>query len=627
MSSAGTPGMRGCATEILSITPISAAHIDVLRLPASTGSEPCSSEFSPRNLSSNSEDKDEKLFNENSDHQLPEKVLPSSTPGKRKRAEASKAPKRQDSNVVKPRQPQKARYSKSSKNEELVQPQLKKKLASVAPQDSRDIISSLSQVATQEQDEIGQNTKFDETCTRYSNIRGSLLRETAVSDQSADVFIPKECFEATSLTAATETYGQQKYPRIEAESEPQQGLSNHFQQVNPHQEGQESQSCSTFLDYSLGDLLNLGNNDTTSFNDDYPFDTLMNDFPWSKDASPHWGEDDEYPMIRDDFVSIMQLAEIEEVMTAAEGASIVEEFDDGQVPPSLSTESACMIEPNADHPWEVDDLFIESLQADWNDSEPEDILTGNRSFALSSPPPAQRSSACSQGLDSLGGICSESLYDDEDLDRELLKLGSSALSQLDGPLSSTPPSSPVPVSSPETLPPKKPIPQPGMPHIISFDADGNPLPFVRQPFAKPVRDRPVIHALRSQSVLRTCFRIGEALNAACAALSSDMDSVIELYARVSSSTREPETYKQQFRFADLFTADKPPFLIGVYMLWRGVDLWDRGSKVFLGEAGKGRMARVVGRMRKEEGNWVMNILCIWQVDWEEVGLAKGIVCS
>lgn len=53
------------------------------------------------------------------------------------------------------------------------------------------------------------------------------------------------------------------------------------------------------------------------------------------------------------------------------------------------------------------------------------------------------------------------------------------------------------------------------------------------------------------------------------------------------------------------------------------------SKVFLGEEGRGKMARALGRIKKREqgGGCEMVVLSIWEVDWEDVGIAKGIVCS
>ncbi|KAL8930726.1 MAG: hypothetical protein Q9208_000267 [Pyrenodesmia sp. 3 TL-2023] len=168
-----------------------------------------------------------------------------------------------------------------------------------------------------------------------------------------------------------------------------------------------------------------------------------------------------------------------------------------------------------------------------------------------------------------------------------------------------------------------------IPHKVSFDQAGNPIPFIRPPFPVPVRDRSPVIGLGSQTVLRACFRIGEALNAGSTALRTKQDAVIELYARVVHSERPPGSVKQHFQFADIFSPDKPPFLKGTYGLWKGVELWDKDSKVFLGEKGKGKMARVVGRMVRDEKTrgLELTMLSVWEADWEDVGICKGHYCG
>lgn len=172
------------------------------------------------------------------------------------------------------------------------------------------------------------------------------------------------------------------------------------------------------------------------------------------------------------------------------------------------------------------------------------------------------------------------------------------------------------------------------PHQISFDVSGQPLPFIRPPFPAPMLDRSPIQGLNSRTVLRTCFRIGEALNAATASLHSvgAPDAVMELYCRSLSSIRHPTSLKQTFQFGDLFSSTSPPFLAGTYMTWRGIGLWDHDSRAFLGEDGKGKMARVVGRIKRLENEdglkrWEMVVMSVWEVDWEDVGVAKGIVMA
>lgn len=79
-------------------------------------------------------------------------------------------------------------------------------------------------------------------------------------------------------------------------------------------------------------------------------------------------------------------------------------------------------------------------------------------------------------------------------------------------------------------------------------------PFIRPPFPTPIRDRSPILGLTNHIVLRTCFRIGEALNAAAVASRANTDAIIELYARIVLSEREVNGgFKQFFQFGDLFT--------------------------------------------------------------------------
>lgn len=170
---------------------------------------------------------------------------------------------------------------------------------------------------------------------------------------------------------------------------------------------------------------------------------------------------------------------------------------------------------------------------------------------------------------------------------------------------------------------------PTLSHVIEFNADGSPKPFVRPQFPTPIRDRSPILGLSPRISHRTCFRIGEALNAASAASRTSNEVLIELYARVISSSREEGRWKQHFEFADLFSSHKPPFLSGTYDLWKGVPLWETDARSFLGDDGKGRLARVVGRITRDEESraWRMRILNVWAATLEDVAWVKGIVCA
>ncbi|KAL8690705.1 MAG: hypothetical protein Q9224_004344 [Gallowayella concinna] len=172
----------------------------------------------------------------------------------------------------------------------------------------------------------------------------------------------------------------------------------------------------------------------------------------------------------------------------------------------------------------------------------------------------------------------------------------------------------------------KKIPRNGdIPHLVSFDQKGAAIPFIRPPFPNAIRERSPVLGLNSDTLLRTCFRIGEALNAGSSALRTRTDAVIELYAHVTYSERPAGSVKQHFHFADIFSPDRPPFLKGTFGLWKGCDLWDRDSRVFLGEKGKGKMARVIGRIGREEKarGLEMTVLSVWEADWEDVGICKG----
>jgi len=233
---------------------------------------------------------------------------------------------------------------------------------------------------------------------------------------------------------------------------------------------------------------------------------------------------------------------------------------------------------------------------------------------------------------------SESCFDDDDLDESLVDMrvdGSDAIQPR------TPLTSPEKASTPKLqwMAPKAftpaarssqvPVSPMDVPHLVPTNKSGNALPFTRPPLPKPIRDRSPVLGLTNRTFLRTSFRIGEALNAAAVASRSNFDAIIELYARIVLSERESNGgFKQFFQFGDLFT-DKPPYLSGTYNLWKGVELWDHDSRVFIGEKGKGKMARVMGRIKRcgKGGGCEMMVLSIWEVDWEEVGVAKGIVCS
>lgn len=130
--------------------------------------------------------------------------------------------------------------------------------------------------------------------------------------------------------------------------------------------------------------------------------------------------------------------------------------------------------------------------------------------------------------------------------------------------------------------------------------------------------RSSLFGVSSTSALRTCFRVGEALNAGCQAVRNNRNLVLELYARVTSSWREPKpSRKQHFIINDLYH-DKPPFINGTFDLWDQRPLWEQDSRPFLEAGARGMVCRMIARMKRDGTKWRLEILSIWQADWDDV---------
>lgn len=157
-----------------------------------------------------------------------------------------------------------------------------------------------------------------------------------------------------------------------------------------------------------------------------------------------------------------------------------------------------------------------------------------------------------------------------------------------------------------------------------YDAEGAGVymkPIVRGPFPIAAQDGSPIIGLSHKLILRTCFRIGEAINQASQALHQGQDVMIELYAKVVSSQRDAA--QQQFILGDLFH-DRPPYIQGLYAagIWKGVQLYDDDAHNLL----EGRkLCRCVGSVKRKDKGWVMSVMNIWEADWDDVAWAEGIV--
>ena len=149
-------------------------------------------------------------------------------------------------------------------------------------------------------------------------------------------------------------------------------------------------------------------------------------------------------------------------------------------------------------------------------------------------------------------------------------------------------------------------------------------PIVRKPFPQPVLDRSPIFGTSANTVLRTCFRVGEALNTGAQAVRTNKNVLLELYCRVTQSWREPKPgRKQHFVFKDLYH-DNPPHLNGTFELWDQSRLWELDSVAFLTLKPEGTMARVIAKMKRDGQKWRLEVMNIWEASWEDVEHVAGI---
>ncbi|CAD6449279.1 20af2e9f-e403-4255-afdb-2eb36a5c02d2 [Sclerotinia trifoliorum] len=152
-------------------------------------------------------------------------------------------------------------------------------------------------------------------------------------------------------------------------------------------------------------------------------------------------------------------------------------------------------------------------------------------------------------------------------------------------------------------------------------------PFARPKFPPLVQDRCPVNGMSSHTILRVCFRIGEMLNEGGRCNALGQDAIVELFARVNFSSREPGTTKQHFQFADLFH-DRPPFAKGILANFKTTGLAESESKVFT-ESSETLMTRCLGRLKRDvkNGAWLLHIINVRVTDWEEIRWTKRIVCG
>lgn len=152
-------------------------------------------------------------------------------------------------------------------------------------------------------------------------------------------------------------------------------------------------------------------------------------------------------------------------------------------------------------------------------------------------------------------------------------------------------------------------------------------PFARSPFPEKVCGGSLIPGLTTRTILRTCFRIGECIRAGSLCNRLNQDAIVELFCRVTFSSREDGTHKQIFQFADIFH-NSPPFVSGILANYRMWALQERESRELLAEnREEPGMVRCLGRLKAQVGGngWILHLDNIRRSDWEEVRWTRRIV--
>ncbi|KAF4839906.1 Meiotically up-regulated gene 37 protein [Colletotrichum siamense] len=152
-------------------------------------------------------------------------------------------------------------------------------------------------------------------------------------------------------------------------------------------------------------------------------------------------------------------------------------------------------------------------------------------------------------------------------------------------------------------------------------------PITRPPFPKKTRDRSVVVGLSTTIILRTCFRIGELLNAHTKCARDKQDVVMELFARIRNSSRESTSKTQHFELKDLFT-DRKPFLYGAFKEWKNGGLVDSQTQALVGRDWKDKLCRCICKLVDDKKSPIgrsAQILSISETTWDDVHFALRIV--
>jgi hypothetical protein len=159
--------------------------------------------------------------------------------------------------------------------------------------------------------------------------------------------------------------------------------------------------------------------------------------------------------------------------------------------------------------------------------------------------------------------------------------------------------------------------------VRDIDRNEQRRPIVRPVFPSQARDRSPVIGLTSNTLLRTCFRIGEAINSGRGAVRDGKNVILELYARVLYSKRYNN--KQSFVFCDLYHVNAP-YINAVYdaAIWKTDNQFNYDSARLLQEM---KMCRCIGKMKKDGNEWVLAISSVWEASWEDIDWVEGIINS
>ncbi|KAF3801582.1 hypothetical protein GCG54_00014798 [Colletotrichum gloeosporioides] len=161
----------------------------------------------------------------------------------------------------------------------------------------------------------------------------------------------------------------------------------------------------------------------------------------------------------------------------------------------------------------------------------------------------------------------------------------------------------------------------------TYSASSGITPITRPPFPKKTRDRSVVVGLSTTVILRTCFRIGELLNAHTRCARAKQDVVMELFARIRNSSRESTAKTQHFELKDLFT-DRKPFLYGSLKEWKSGGFVDSQTQALVGRDWKDKLCRCICKLVEDKKSPIgrsAQILAISETTWDDVHFALRIV--